>query len=151
MGSAGPPRPVMLVTDRPHGHQGILNNDEMIGYVKIGKDDRKGIVYHCSVCGAAIAHSTAIVRIAGAEEHSFINPSGIRCDFRTFASCENVLIHGDLFLQYSWFGGYGWRFLNCGACFQHLGWKYDAVGKKEGLPGFYGVLVDAVTPSLEDE
>jgi hypothetical protein len=122
----------------------------MIGYVKIGKDDKKGTVYHCSTCGAAIAHSAAIVKIAGAEEHSFVNPSGIRCNFRTFAACENVLIHRDLFVQHSWFGGYGWRFLNCEVCLQHLGWKYDAVGKKTGVESFYGLLVDAVTPSQEE-
>jgi cereblon len=121
----------------------------MIGYVTIGKDDKKGTVYHCSVCGAKIAHSTAIVRIAGAEEHSFVNPMGIRFDFRTFAACENVLIHKDLFFRHSWFRGYGWRFLNCEACFQHLGWKYDAVVKNNGVASFYGVLVDAVIPSQE--
>lgn len=122
----------------------------MIGYVKIGTDDKKGTVYHCSACGAAISHSAAIVRIAGVEEHSFVNPSGIRCNFRTFTSCENVLVGRDLFIQHSWFGGYGWRFLNCEACLQHLGWKYDAVVKKISVESFYGLLVDAVTPSLEE-
>jgi hypothetical protein len=122
----------------------------MIGYVRIGKDDKNGTVYHCSICGAKIALSSAIVTISGAEQHSFVNPMGIRFNFRTFAACENVLIHKDLFLQHSWFGGYGWRFLYCAACLQHLGWKYDAVGKYDSVASFYGVLVDAVIPSQAD-
>jgi hypothetical protein len=122
----------------------------MIAYVKIPRDDKQGIVYRCSACGAAIAYSAAIVRIHGREEHSFVNPAGIRCDFRTFSSCENVIIHQELFLQHSWFAGYGWRFLNCEVCLQHLGWKYDAVGNKDGLAGFFGVLVKAVKPVQKD-
>ncbi|HMK35605.1 MAG TPA: cereblon family protein [Desulfomonilaceae bacterium] len=115
--------------------------------MKIRKEDQPGTIYRCAVCGAAITHSNAIIKIYGTDEHSFVNPSGIRCDFRTFQFCENVLIHNELFLEHSWFGGYGWRFLNCAVCLQHLGWKYDAVHKKTGPASFYGVLVQAVEAS----
>jgi hypothetical protein len=119
---------------------------EMIGYVKTGKNEKSGVSYVCAVCGTLITNSSLILRVFGAEEHSFVNPSGVRLNFRTFVDCTNVAVHSDLFLVHSWFAGYGWRFLSCSTCYLHLGWKYDSV-KKGTLPAnFFGVLVDAVQP-----
>lgn len=117
----------------------------MIGYVKTtSPDDKKRSAYHCSVCGAFITDSGAFININGANRHSFMNPAGIRCNFMTFVGCENALEHPDLYEEHSWFPGYGWRFLNCAKCFQHLGWKYDAVTGKVHPTNFFGILLDAV-------
>jgi hypothetical protein len=118
----------------------------MIAFVKLDKDDSNKEVktYRCSQCGTVIATSKDLVRLNGAEKHSFVNPSRIQCIFMTFSYCENVLEHQDLFPDNSWFTGYGWRFLLCGVCFHHVGWKYDALKKNMNPEGFYGVLVDAV-------
>jgi hypothetical protein len=62
----------------------------------------------------------------------------------TFGHCENVVAHEDLFLEHSWFAGYGWRFLLCGICFQHLGWKYDGLNARTNPETFFGILVGAV-------
>ncbi len=119
----------------------------VLGYVKTEKDDEKSKnAYYCAWCGAFITHSEALVRINGADSHSFVNPSGVRCNFRTFHDCENVTIHEELYVAHSWFRGYGWRFLMCGKCFHHLGWKYDAVEKSIAPKGFFGVLDNAVEP-----
>jgi hypothetical protein len=117
----------------------------MIGFVKFSKDDKDRIVYRCSGCGAVISHSGLIIEINGAKEHSFVNPSGIRCDFITFSHCENSTAHPELYLEYSWFSGYGWRFLTCEACSRHLGWQYDATGGRKSPGSFFGVLANAVT------
>jgi len=64
----------------------------------------------------------------------------------TFSHCENVLAHDELYLQHSWFAGYGWRFVMCGSCFQHLGWRYDAVKRHVRPRHFFGLLVEAMEP-----
>ncbi len=125
----------------------------MLGYIKISRedDDKKRKNYHCSHCGTFITDSGALTAINGATEHSYVNPAGIRCNFKTFVYCENVVIHEDLFIEHSWFPGYGWRFLICKSCLLHLGWKYDAVSESRPSDGFFGVLIDSVQPVGEDE
>ena len=124
----------------------------MIGYVKTTEpDDKKRSAYHCAVCGVFITDSDAAVNINGANRHSFVNPAGFRCNFMTFVACENALEHPDLYREHSWFPGYGWRFLTCGKCFQHLGWKYDAVADHVNPRDFFGVLVEAVEQVEQDE
>lgn len=124
----------------------------MLGYVKTtGNDDAKDRKrYHCAHCGVFITDSSALTSVNGLTRHSYVNPSGVRCNFMTFVNCENVLFHEDLYLEHSWFTGYGWRFLVCGACYLHLGWKYDAVAEGNGLDGFFGVLIDAVHAGSDD-
>lgn len=118
----------------------------MIAYVKFRRDDKdkERRDYHCARCGCFITHSGAAIRLNGSEEHSFVNPAGILCNFITFEHCENVIVHPELYLEHSWFSGYGWRFLMCGACIQHLGWKYDAMAKTLQPRNFYGVLIEGV-------
>ncbi len=118
----------------------------MFLHVKIGKeeDDRQSKAYVCTNCGILITHSAANLKINGATQHSFLNPVGVQCNFLTFSDCQNVYVHEELFLDHSWFPGYGWRFLICGACAQHLGWKYDAVRKRVRPTSFFGVLKQAV-------
>jgi hypothetical protein len=124
----------------------------MFLHVKISKEekDKKSKTYLCARCGAVITHSAANVRINGATDHSFVNPVGIQCIFLTFIDCDNVDVHEDLFLEHSWFPAYGWRFLTCGNCAQHLGWKYDALQKKARPRGFFGVLKQAVEEVPEE-
>jgi hypothetical protein len=117
----------------------------MIGYLQLPDDkDKRAKEYRCSVCGTLIALSADLVKINGTDTHSFVNPSGIRCNFRSFVHCENVLVDERLFLEYSWFPGYGWRFLICGSCSRHLGWKYDLVNQGMQPQEFFGLLTQAV-------
>jgi hypothetical protein len=133
----------------------ISNNwarvDDMFLHVKIKTDDKDKDLraYHCANCGAYITNSAALIKINGAGEHSFVNPAGIQCNFRTFVECSNILISDELFLQHTWFPGYAWRFLVCGACSRHLGWKYDSAKKGAVPEGFFGVLVTAVDETAQ--
>jgi hypothetical protein len=116
----------------------------MIAFVKFGKNDKDQILYKCSYCGSVISHSGLVLNIDGSGEHSFVNPSGITCDFMTFSDCQNIFAYPDLFVEHSWFKGYGWRFLACEVCLQHIGWQYDAINSK--LPHrFYGILTNKVS------
>jgi hypothetical protein len=118
----------------------------MLAHIKIKTDDKKKAskAYHCVSCGTYITNSAATVEINGSEDHSFVNPVGIQCNFHTFIECENIRISDEIFLQHSWFPGYGWRFLVCGACSLHLGWKYDAMAGNVRPKSFFGVLISSV-------
>jgi hypothetical protein len=116
----------------------------VLGYIKSEQDNKDKTAYHCAWCGIFITHAGALTKVDGADQHSFINPSGILCNFRTFRLCENVIIDEDLYLEHSWFPGYGWRFLTCKSCLHHLGWKYDLLKKRSSLREFFGVLIHAV-------
>ncbi len=123
-----------------------LYNVPMIGYVKLQRenDKKEQKPYVCSQCRTEITHSEALIPLNGARDHSFVNPVGVRCNFMTFNHCENVIVHDEIYLQHSWFPGYGWRIVICRACLQHLGWKYDAVTAKALPSTFFGLLIDAI-------
>lgn len=125
----------------------------MLGYVKTEKDgdDKNRTTYHCARCGAPITDSGALVPMNGSVEHSFVNPAGVVCNFKTFGRCANVTAYEELYRQHSWFSGYGWRFLLCSACSLHLGWRYDAVAKNLSPSSFFGVLIDSVEEVSLDE
>jgi hypothetical protein len=69
----------------------------------------------------------------------------MKCNFYTFFACEHVHVHKELYLEFSWFAGYGWRFITCGGCSSHLGWKYDAVTGIVEPNTFFGILKDSVS------
>ncbi len=114
-------------------------------FVKLGKHDKNEVTYRCAYCGSAISHSGLIFEINGAKEHSYVNPSGMKCNFISFLNCENVLTPPELYAEHSWFTGYGWRFLLCGVCMRHLGWKYEAIRKSKFPVGFFGLLIDKIS------
>ena len=118
----------------------------MLAYLKIEDDSEKKDPkeYHCVVCGASLSDSDALFRVNGSHKHSFVNPSGVRCNFLTFSECRNILAHEELYKEHSWFPGYGWRFLLCQGCHQHLGWKWDSISGDAHPTGFYGLLLNAI-------
>jgi hypothetical protein len=125
----------------------------MLAYVKAIEDekDKTRKEYHCASCDAVIADSDSLVQINGSDDHSFVNPAGIRCNFLSFAQCVNTISDGILYLEHSWFPGYGWRFLVCAACLRHLGWQYDALSEDCSPSVFFGVLKTAVRVSEADQ
>jgi len=118
----------------------------MLAYIKSSAHDdgRERRNYHCAQCGAFITQSGALVSMNGSREHSYVNPAGIRCNFMTFLASENTVALEDLYMEHSWFPGYGWRFLICESCLQHLGWQYEAVQEVDSPRIFFGVLTHSV-------
>jgi hypothetical protein len=117
-----------------------------IGFVKFEAENTGGIIFRCRECGSYITDSGLTTKIHGVAEHSFVNPSGMQCDFITVAACRNVYADPQLYVEHSWFAGYGWRIAVCARCGSHLGWKYDAV-KNLTPREFFGILIHAVQRS----
>ncbi|MCA1960208.1 MAG: hypothetical protein LDL33_05390 [Desulfomonile sp.] len=124
----------------------------MLAYIKSSSDNGKTRrKYYCAHCGAFITESGALLTVNHSTEHSYVNPAGVRCHFMTFVHCDNVVVDHELYVEHSWFPGYGWRFLICKICYQHLGWKYDAVTDAVEPEGFFGVLLGSVRASEDEE
>ncbi len=123
----------------------------MLGYVSASGNQLDNKEFRCATCGTFIASTAWLIAINGSHDHSFVNPSGIQCNFYTFSECENILVHERLYLEHSWFAGYGWRFAHCGQCLRHLGWKYDAVKRDRSLEGFCGILIEALEASSPED
>lgn len=117
-----------------------------------GSDDssRRGR-YHCARCGAFLAPAGAILPVNGSDRHSFVNPSGVRCNFITFGETENVGSSAEIYEEYSWFPGYGWRFAMCTICGIHLGWRFDPLDTAGEADSFHGLLIDALKHETKDE
>jgi hypothetical protein len=118
----------------------------MLGFITISKDgkDPEDTRYHCARCGAFLTDGASRVNINGADQHSYVNPSGIRCNFMTFIDAENVAASEEMFTEHTWFPGYGWRFLACGQCYAHLGWKWETTSSGREPDSFLGLLTDSV-------
>lgn len=90
----------------------------------------------------------------------FINPAGT--SFRVLTVSESSMlpplsIQGSPCPDASWFNGYGWSFLQCKGCEQHIGWRYDWVGTMQdgesaGGSGLSRAALDSVDwdPSCND-
>jgi cereblon len=119
----------------------------MLAFIRIpSRDDGRRVRYHCASCGTFIVTDDERVSVMGAQEHSYVNPAGIRCNFITFLTCEHVLVGDTLYREHSWFPAYGWRFTVCGSCSAHLGWKYDAIAPERYPPEFFGLLIRSLQP-----
>lgn len=69
----------------------------------------------------------------------------------TIRQWENALEGQDLYLEHSWFEGYGWRFMVCAHCALHLGWIYEAVSGNVSPDQFAGLLISSVTVGSSPE
>jgi hypothetical protein len=97
--------------------------------------------FQCSGCRHLITHSDRFIRITGANRHSFVNPTGVECDFYTFSACPGAVALGDRTAAYSWFVGYRWRMAFCDECGKHLGWHYESLSQSALPRDFWGILV----------
>lgn len=124
----------------------------MLGYVRLPEDkaDKKRKNYRCAECGALITDSSALKPVNGSINHSYVNPAGTQCDFKTFLNCENAFVHDRLYIEHSWFPGFGWRFVLCAVCGQHLGWKFDSTGRSKAAEDFFGLLNHALDEARDD-
>jgi hypothetical protein len=94
-------------------------------------------VIACARCGHAIAREEARVSRQGAHVHTRINPAGWVYRIGCFDPVEGCVLDGPATTEHTWFAGHAWRIALCGACAQHLGWRF------EGEAGvFWGLILD---------
>lgn len=101
---------------------------------------RRGLV--CAACEHEITDDAQRIDMAGAHEHTFINPAGRQFRIGCFAAAPGCATRGAEESAFSWFPGWGWQVALCARCGAHLGWGYrNAAGR------FWGLILSALRPA----
>ena len=116
-----------------------------IFYITRGKGgDEPSTKYHCTHCKEHLANADDQLEVLGRPpRRSYLNPHGIECEIVTLSDCLSVRAAESSSTEHTWFAGYAWRPLGCGACGEFLGWRFEATA--DAAPGpkrFYGLLVE---------
>lgn len=100
----------------------------------------------CAACGRRITHDDHRIAVAGAHEHTFVNPGGFVYVVACFAFATGLSYVGATETAFSWFPGHAWQIAACGRCGTHLGWIYRSAGEQ-----FHGLLPARLVPGGADE
>jgi hypothetical protein len=92
----------------------------------------------CRHCRQGITQPEERISVQGAHRHTFANPHGIVFEIGCFKTVRNCAAGGPASGEFTWFSGYRWRILICGACLTHLGWMFAS----SGFETFYGLILD---------
>ena len=92
----------------------------------------------CAACGERLAPEKARIAIAGAHEHEFMNPAGIRFRVACFGAAPGTTPEGDRSTVWTWFPGHAWQIALCRGCSAHVGWSFHA----ESGAAFWGLVTD---------
>ena len=60
----------------------------------------------------------------------------------------SVFYQGRPETEHSWFPGFSWLICNCSTCFQHLGWRFDAVQAVLKPARFWGLRRPALASGI---
>lgn len=90
----------------------------------------------CAACGARVTRERAGLVVNGAQEHSFLNPSGLRFVVSCWSSAPGCVAEGERSTVWTWFPGFAWQVELCRSCATHLGWSFHAT------TSFYGLIKD---------
>jgi hypothetical protein len=93
----------------------------------------------CAACGLPITDEKQRIEMAGAHEHTFVNPAGFAHHIGCFAAASGCLNLGPIESAFSWFPGWSWQVTACGRCRAHLGWIYRNADER-----FYGLITAAL-------
>jgi hypothetical protein len=93
----------------------------------------------CAACGHGLARPRDAFSVNGATEHEFMNPSGLRFVVRCFSKADGAREVGESSDVWTWFPGYAWTPLACGACHAHVGWSFRAPEK-----AFFALIADRI-------
>ena len=77
--------------------------------------------------------------MAGAHEHTFVNPHGIEHHIACFALAPGCAYAGAPESAFSWFPGFTWQIAVCGQCHALLGWIFRNAGEQ-----FHGLITTAL-------
>ena len=93
----------------------------------------------CAVCGHRITDDSYRIEMAGAHEHTFVNPGGFVHHIGCFALAPGCVHLGSPESAFSWFPGWTWQVASCAQCRTHLGWIY-----RNATEQFHGLIVAAL-------
>jgi hypothetical protein len=100
----------------------------------------------CATCAASVTSPEHRIAVQGAQEHRFMNPTGVLFHIGCFACAIGCTIVGPDSLEYPWFPGFAWRYAMCGSCGQHLGWHFH----KDSDSSFFGLILDRLRQPAQD-
>lgn len=80
--------------------------------------------------------------MAGAHEHTFVNPAGYAFHIGCFGAAPGCAHAGDEDPTFSWFPGWTWQLALCARCGAHLGWTYRNAAQR-----FWGLILAALRPA----
>src|SRR5882724_1382478 len=100
------------------------------------QDDDRAL--RCAACDHRITHEDYRIEMAGAHEHTFVNPHGIVHHIGCFVHAPGCAYTGATETAFSWFPGWTWQVAACAHCRAHLGWIYRNAGEQ-----FHGLIVAA--------
>lgn len=101
-------------------------------------DEDEAVV--CAFCGHVVARLADRRHVDGRHTHSFRNPAGFRFVIVCFAEAAGCATVGPAIHEHTWFAGFAWRVAVCGACGEHLGWRFEG----EGQMHFFGLVRDHI-------
>lgn len=96
-------------------------------------------VLRCRRCDHAITSPAARVSRGGAHAHTRINPGGWVYTIGCFAEAPGCTTTGPATAAHTWFAGHAWRVALCGACGEHLGWRFEA---STDMDAFFGLILE---------
>ena len=91
----------------------------------------------CCVCEHRITERAYRREMAGAHEHTFVNPAGYSFRIGCFVAAPGCAHAGAPSEEFSWFPGWKWQVAACAQCRSHLGWIYRLAGQQ-----FHGLILD---------
>ncbi len=103
---------------------------------KAATDDHELV---CAACAHPITRDDYRIEMAGAHEHTYVNPHGIVHHLGCFALAPGCAHAGTPETAFSWFPGWSWQIAQCARCRTHLGWLYRNAGEQ-----FHGLIVAAL-------
>ena len=110
---------------------------ELLGDPAAG--ETRGTRLYCALCRAVLARVPERITRRDAHAHRCVNPHGFSYEIGCFRRVENGRTHGDATVTDTWFPGYAWRVLSCGACDTHVGWHFRADGDD-----FCGLILSSI-------
>jgi hypothetical protein len=93
----------------------------------------------CAACGHRITDEDYRIEMAGAHEHTFVNPAGFVHHIGCFSVAPGCVHLGLTESAFSWFPGWTWQVAACARCRAHLGWIYRNAGEQ-----FHGLITTAI-------
>jgi len=136
--SAAPP---LLLEAPPAGQF-----DKLLKPAEAEGQRHRGRYLRCAACGHIVSDESQRIDMAGGHEHTRTNPRGISFHIGCFGNAPGCRQVGPSTLQHTWFPGYAWQVSVCGACGQHLGWRFRG---ESG--GFYGLILAHLVADSQDE